>query len=168
MNYKGYTYKELLQDDFFLESQLTPTDESIRFWDTIIKNDETLASEINRAQEIICRIPFRKKEISADAQDELLNRINQSIEVTKKERSKKHLWITVSAAASIALFCILGWTYYSDFYSNDNLMAIEEVAKPTQFSSEVQLIRSNNNEMTIQGEESVIQYDEKGTLSINS
>lgn len=115
MNYKGYTYKELLQDDFFQESQLTPTDESIRFWDTIIKNDETLASEINRAQEIICRIPFRKKEISADAQDELLNRINQSIEVTKKERSKKHLWITVSAAASIALFCILGWTYYSDF-----------------------------------------------------
>ncbi|WP_368107040.1 FecR family protein [Bacteroides nordii] len=168
MNYKGYTYKELLQDDFFLESQLTPTDESIRFWDTIIKNDEALASEINRAQEIICRIPFRKKEISADAQDELLNRINQSIEVTKKERSKKHLWITVSAAASIALFCILGWTYYSDFYSNDNLMAIEEVAKPTQFPSEVQLIRSNNNEMTIQGEESVIQYDEKGTLSINS
>ena len=135
MNYKGYTYKELLQDDFFLESQLTPTDESIRFWDTIIKNDEALASEINRAQEIICRIPF---------------------------------WITVSAAASIALFCILGWTYYSDFYSNDNLMAIEEVAKPTQFPSEVQLIRSNNNEMTIQGEESVIQYDEKGTLSINS
>ena len=56
MNYKGYTYKELLQDDFFLESQLTPTDESIRFWDTIIKNDEALASEINRAQEIICRI----------------------------------------------------------------------------------------------------------------
>lgn len=95
MNYKGYTYKELLQDDFFLESQLTPTDDSIRFWDTIIKNDEALASEINRTQEIICRIPFRKKEISADAQDELLNRINQSIEVTKKERSKKHLWITV-------------------------------------------------------------------------
>ena len=80
MNYKGYTYKELLQDDFFLESQLTPTDDSIRFWDTIIKNDEALASEINRTQEIICRIPFRKKEISADAQDELLNRINQSID----------------------------------------------------------------------------------------
>ena len=47
-------------------------------------------------------------------------------------------------------------------------MAIEEVAKPTQLPSEVQLIRSDNNEMTIQGEESVIQYDEKGTLSINS
>ena len=56
MNYKGYTYKELLQDDFFLESQLTPTDESIRFWNTLIENDEALASEINRAQEIICRI----------------------------------------------------------------------------------------------------------------
>ena len=99
MNYKGCTYKELLQDDFFLESQLTPTDESIRFWNTLIENDEALASEIDRAQEIICRIPFRKKEISADAQDELLNRINQSIEVTKKERSKKHLWITVVGPA---------------------------------------------------------------------
>lgn len=42
MNYKGYTYKELLQDDFFQESQLTPTDESIRFWDTIIKNDRDI------------------------------------------------------------------------------------------------------------------------------
>ena len=48
MNYKGYTYKKLMQDDFFLESQLTPTDESIRFWNTIIENDEALASEINR------------------------------------------------------------------------------------------------------------------------
>ena len=62
-----------MQDDFFLESQLTPTDESIRFWNTIIENDEALASEINRAQEIICRIPFRKKEISANAQEAFMD-----------------------------------------------------------------------------------------------
>lgn len=168
MNYKGYTYKELLQDDFFLDSQLSPTDESILFWNTLMENDEALASEINRAQDIICMIPFRRKEISADAQNELLNRINESIQATKKNQNKKHLWITISAAASLALFCLLGWTYYNGYYSNDNLMAIEKIKKPAQLPSEVQLIRNDDDELTIEGEESVIHYDDKGTLSINS
>lgn len=168
MDYKGYTYKELLQDEYFLESQLTPTDESIRFWNTLMKEDEALTSEINRAQGVIRRIPFRQREIPADAQNELLNRIHKSIRTTQKEKSNKHLWITISTAASVALFCLLGWAYYHNLYPDNDLMAIERIEKPGHMPSEIQLIRSDNNELTIEGEESVIHYDNQGTLSINS
>ena len=49
-NYTRYTADQLLNDDFFLESELHPTPESQLFWNQLEKENESLVNELQIAR----------------------------------------------------------------------------------------------------------------------
>lgn len=167
--YTGYTYEELLQDECFLHSLLNPTEESGLYWDNLIKDDPALASEVEYAKMLLYNIPFRQKNLSPDVEDRLFHKIKQDIKKRNQQKKIRTLQIAISAAASVLLVFLSGIFYYTRSLSEDDLLsAAKKMENSVLPSAQIQLIQSNNDELTIEGEETVIEYDTRGGLSINS
>lgn len=49
-NYITYTTEQLLNDDFFIQSELHPTEESRTFWSNLQEKNTALSTEIENAR----------------------------------------------------------------------------------------------------------------------
>lgn len=168
IDYKDYSSEQLLQDEFFLESQLHPTEESIRFWNDVQYGNELLVKEMVCANTILKSIPFRQTKLSIGDEIEVWKRLDKTNRQNGNKQKSRYLFFYLSAAASIALLFVVSWFYYADFSVSGNLSEIEKVKKPDAPVENIQLILADKNELTIDGEDSQLQYDDKGTLSVNS
>lgn len=167
-DYLNYTAQELLQDDFFIFSQLYPSEESIRFWDELKSREERFAHEMDIAINRLRSVPFRNKEITPQAKNDLLNRIQETIRSDKKKKHRFRPIYKISVAACIAAICFAGWFYTTQYHGEDLIAGIETIEKPMHTITDIQIIDSNNNELTIDGEDPVIMLDKEGNLSVNS
>lgn len=168
IDYLNYTSQELLQDDFFIFSQLYPSAESIQFWDELKSREERFAHEMDVAIYLLRSVPFRNKEITSNAKTDLFNRIQDTIRSDKK---KKHIFrpiYKISVAACITAICFAGWFYTTQYHSEELIAGIETIEKPMHTITDIQIIDSNNNELIIDGEDPVIMLDEEGNLSVDS
>lgn len=168
IDYLNYTAKELLQDDFFIFSQLYPSEESIRFWDELKSREERFAHEMDVAIYLLRSVPFRNKEITSQAKNDLLNRIQDTIRSDKKKKHRFRPMYKISVAACIAALCFAGWFYTMQYHGEELIAGIETIEKPMHTTTDIQIIDSNNNELTIDGEDPVIMLDKEGNLSVNS
>lgn len=167
INYKTCTYKELLDDDFFIDSFLNPTSESEQFWNDLSKENEELALKIAYAKKVIKALPYRHQEITSKEENELFDRIIKKLHTDKKRKNRRKLsYIITTSAAVIALLLILNIPY-TGLMPDRNQFSIDMIDKPEISGTRVQLIKANNR-LTIEGEDPVIQYDNQGLLSINS
>ena len=167
-DYLNYTAQELLKDDFFIFSQLYPSDESIHFWDELKSKDERFAYEMNIAIYLLRSVPFRNKEITPQAKNNLLNRIQDTILSDKKKKHRFSSIYRISIAACIAAICVAGWFYITQHPDEELIATIETIEKPMHPITDIQLIGSDNKELTIDGEDPVIMVDKEGNLSVNS
>lgn len=168
INYTTYTYEELLNDDSFIESVLNPTSENEQFWNDLSKDNKELTLNIARAKKVIKSLPYRHQEITSKEENELLDRIIRKIHKDKKQKNiKKISYIITSSVAVIALLLILNIYNITGLISERDRFSIEMINKPELYGTQIQLIKPNDK-LTIEGEEPVIQYDNKGILSINS
>ncbi len=162
-DYTNYSAEELLEDDFFLKSFSNPTPESQFFWEELKIEDEVLAKEIMIASGILRSIPYRKRTFSSDDKDLLWKQICQT---NNKKRFFRY-WYSSVAAVAVLLLAVGGY-YYANFYVNDNLTAIEKVQKPANPVETVQLILADEKKVTIEEEDSRLQYSKQGELHINT
>ncbi len=168
INYRTYTYKELLNDDFFIDSILYPTSESEQFWNDMSEENEELALKIARAKKVIKALPYRHKVITSKEEDELFNRIIKKIDKEKKQKNTRKLsYIITTSAAVVALLLIMNISYITGLISDRKQFSIDMIDKPELYGTQIQLIKANNR-LTIEGKDPVIQYDNQGLLSINS
>ena len=168
INYTTYTYKELLNDDFFIDSVLHPTPESKQFWNDLSKENEELALEIAHAKKVIMALPYRQQEITSKEENELFDRIIKKIHKNKKRKNTRELsYIITTSVAVIALLIILNISHIAGLMSDRNQFSIDIIDKPELSGTQVQLIKANDR-LTIEGKEPIIRYDNQGTLSINS
>ena len=170
-DYSIYTSDKLLNDTFFLDSELNPTDESKAFWDELETRDERLAEEIRVARKFLhtmkrnANIPALDRESS----EELWMHISQE----NKRYDNKHWSMirrTAGIAASICLLASITWFVLMEEKPQTDYMAIlETVDTPAEVSSEnVQLILSNNKKIAIEGKNTQVEYQEEGQVNINS
>lgn len=171
-DYTTYTADELLNDDFFLESEQHPTPESQRFWAGLEKNNKSFANELKIARTFLKSLKNNVREpvLSTESKQEIRNRINQ---VNRKydTRHIRHLKTVLYIAASVIL-CVGIARYYlwpnePQDYTTD-YMAILENTQPADSSGEVHLILSDNEKIAIDGKETQVEYQEDGTLHINA
>lgn len=167
MNYNNFTYKELLNDDFFIESVLNPTQESERFWNKLGSREQSLAEEIILARKIIVLFSYRRHKMTPAAENELLERIITTIKKKKNAKNQNFLNPTTFSIVACALLLIVSGYFMFSFFPENRQSTIEMVEKPTLHVSEIQLIKSDEK-VTIEGESPVIQYDNRGKLSIHS
>lgn len=171
-NYTKYTTDQLLNDDFFLQSESHPTEENQLFWHTLITEHESLATEIETARLFLNAI--RANVDQTLLPDNESNILWQQIEqknrwADKKRRQKKLFLFATGIAASICFLLSLGKyiTNQSNEQETNYLAIIEAVPEPDSTSQKVQLVLSNNEKLTIDGEESQLEY-KGGAINVNS
>ena len=165
-NYTGYTAEQLLNDDFFIHSELHPTEETRLFWLDLERTDLSLAKEIrmarmlmNRFRQDVSRPLLQVSEVS-----DLWNKIQR-----ENQQKKRFQLFRYGVAAAVAAILVLALTipYLLPEKEIDYQTIIADLPAEKE-QDEVQLVFSNEEKVLISEEESKISYDEKGEVRVNS
>ncbi|GGK05135.1 FecR family protein [Parabacteroides faecis] len=172
-DYTKYTADQLLNDDFFLKSESSPTAESLLFWQKQMAENKSLAAEIEVARLFLnaIRTNVNKTALPNSESEALWQCIEQKNNSTDRKSRQRYLLLSViGIAASICILLSLGKyiTLQSDKQETNYLSIIEAIPQSDSTSSKVQLILSNNEKMTIDGEDSQLEYKQEGSININS
>ena len=141
-DYTTYSADQLLNDDFFIQSELHPTEKSRAFWSDLQIKSATLSQEIENARLFLHTIKIDRNCSSLAAKDEhaLWQRIElKNKETERKAKRKQFIRLAISTVASLLLL-----------------------------SEKVQLVLSNNEKLTIDGTETQLEYKKEGKVNVNS
>lgn len=172
-NYITYTADQLLNDDFFIQSELHPTEESRAFWSDLQTKDAALSGEIENARLFLHTIKIDRNCSSLSDKDE--HALWQRIEFKNKEterRAKRRQFIrfAIGTAASLLLLSAIGWyaTLRPEDTETDYTAILQANPAPDSTNKKVQLVLSNNEKLTIDGTETQLEYKKEGKVNVNS
>ena len=111
-DYITYSADQLLNDDFFIQSELHPTEKSRAFWSNLQIKSAALSQEIENARLFLRTIKIDRNCSSLAAKDE--HALWQRIELKNKETERKakrqqFIRLAISTAASLLLLSAIGW-----------------------------------------------------------
>ena len=168
--YVTYHCTDFASDDAFVEWVQNPDPESDAFWTALIASYPALKDEIDDARLIIQSMHFVEPELSA----EQVNRLWCSIRVDtarKKTPVLRYLSIGAACAASIAiLFSIWLQPVNNDDITaeTDTLVEFATGTVPVITGNQVQVTLADQSNYSVASEQSELQYDEKGQLTVNA
>lgn len=172
-DYLKYTADQLLDDDFFIQSELHPTEESLKYWNNLQAKDAVLSGEIRNARLFLKTLLKETRLTSLSDKD--INALWQRIEKTniraeQKKRHRRHIRTVVSVAASLLLLLAAGWyaTQQPEKPATDYVAILKSHPPPDSTAKKVQLVLSNNEKLAIDGTETQLEYKEEGQVSVNS
>ncbi len=170
--YRNYKADQLLNDDYFLESEQHPTPESIAFWKKLSAENEQLGKEITTARNFLQGIrhisipPLPQTEV-----DRMWKQIDaRNRREMKKSKRKIFFLYPTLAAACIIIFIVGGW-YLRHIYptlEDPTAPDITAVGCPDTPTDNIRLILSEQKQIAIQGKEGQLQYDQQGRVNVNS
>lgn len=158
-NYKHFSFRDFLSDDYFISSVKKPSDESVLFWKTFLKENPTKTEEYNLAKDFILSLSdagtLPKSEI-----DELWHKIQQDKSAKKKplKISKLYLAISSIAAAVILVFITTRVIQFELTRPDNDLIMFAQQTVEEGNNGETQLILSKNNVVSIKEDEAIISY----------
>lgn len=161
-DYTSYLAKQLLEDDFFIESCFNPTMESRAYWNELTNKNEIFAKEYVCASTKLRSIPYRERKFSKDDEELLWKRISGT-----RYRKRLHRYWYSSAAAVVAFLVVMSGIYYADRNDQNELTDIERVQKPENKEETIQLFLAEEKKVAIE-EDSRVQYNKEGELHINT
>lgn len=171
-DYAKYKADQLLSDDYFLESELHPTDNNTKYWQQLQLQNTQLGEEINMARIFLKNI--KKDSDTPHLPTEANKKLWKQIQTVNKQydfRKKYYHYIKISTAiaASVCLVLVYGWYSQSSDKQDIDYEAIIETSPNTENpSNKVQLVLSDAKTLSIEGKETQVEYQKEGNLSINS
>jgi len=166
-DYTKYTTEKLLEDDFFIESNTSPTLDTINFWKGQIVGglDE---QEYQLAVFFLRSIRVKKEQMSNERQDLLWTRIKDSNKILQMQRNRRFRSFVWMVAASVTVLIIFSISYiYTNVNKTPDVEAIAREMASTPEAEDIQLVLPDK-QIPISGQESQIEYDAKGTVVVNS
>lgn len=166
-DYTKYTTEKLLEDDFFIESNTSPTLDTINFWKGQIAGglDE---QEYQLAVFFLRSIRVKKEQMSNERQDLLWTRIKDSNKILQMQRNRRFRSFIWMVAASVTVLIIFSISYiYTNVNKTPDVEAIAREMAVTPDADDIQLVLPDK-QIPISGQESQIEYDAKGTVVVNS
>lgn len=171
-DYTKYKAHQLLSDDYFLESELHPTDKDLHFWQELQNENESLSEEIEAARQFLRNTKNSTESplLSGGDQKALWKRVQMANKQYDSKIKQISFIKTISAiAASLLLFLAYGWyTQYFNKQEIDYEAIIESIQQVDDPSENVQLILSENKKLSIEGKETQVEYKKEGSISVNS
>ncbi len=162
---KNYNIQDFLDDDFFIDWVVNPTNESNQFWKGFLHYFPEKNREINNSKSIIKAFYPMDKELSAFEKEALWNCINEST-IGKKTKQRKLIY---QIAAACAIVAILSGSIYLFVYEGMNKeINYANIKAPVSVSDEIKLIMADSSEINISKSESEFKYDSNGKLLVNS
>lgn len=171
-DYTKYKADELLNDDYFLQSELYPTENNRKFWYQLQQTDNTFSEEIEVARLFLKGIKNYSTNsiLSIDEEKELWKRIQTANASYEKHKKKIHfLKIAASVAASLLIISVYGWHTLHDQKQVVNYEAmISSIPQVDNPSENVQLILSKGKQISIDGKDIQLEYTKEGNINVNS
>lgn len=154
-DYTKYKADELLNDDYFLQSELYPTEKSRMFWHKLQQADNAFAEEFESARLFLRNIKRASHNPTLPVEDEkeLWKRIQTVNTLYDKRKKKIHLLKTaVSVAASLLVILTFGWqALYDRKPTIDYEAMLSTVSQTGNPSENVQLILSEEKKYPSKG-----------------
>jgi hypothetical protein len=158
-DYTKFTFEDFLQDDFFIEFVLNPTEESDSFWREFQDENKENLADFRKA--VNCIKDLNKDLLDDDNVRMIWNNIKKTN--NKKNSKTKIRYITISGlvAASIALFIFFRSYSFSPTQDIEEQGIKSFAYENTSVTpaTEAQLILSDDKIVTLSNQESVISYD---------
>lgn len=165
--YQSYTVEELLQDDFFINSQLHPTKESDEFWEKAVRDKVVDLHEYRAACCFIGSVHVKKEPVTIEQEYALW----EKIEIENKQnirKKKRQLSLLFSVISGVAVVCALVLLVNVTSVSlPEERVGIESVERPDLDTKDIQLVLGNNKSIALEGKEADIAYNEEG-IAINN
>ncbi|WP_085535928.1 FecR family protein [Massilibacteroides vaginae] len=165
--YKFYSAEEFLQDDFFIQSMIHPSDDSVLFWNEAIAQDIIDKEEYAVAHLFICSSQEKRERITQEEMFDLWEDIElRNKDFLKKKEQRLNIYYSISAVIAVLLAC--GFLFFQPiFFPLDLRSAIEHIDVVDSTSSDIKLILADNKTLSLVGQEADILYNEKG-IEINN
>lgn len=173
-NYKDYTVEQFLNDETFIRSVLAPTEESQRYWNSLI--DEGALDIYSYTEAVLLLKGWKDDLLKANGGDlqDLWLRIEEEIRGEgsasrkAKGRTLRRIFIpavaVAAAAAALAVFLPRG---PKDTQEGDVYVEPGFVLKTVAQESGNVVILSERSEMEIHGSNPDINYDRQGLVNVN-
>ena len=156
-----------MEDDFFIESNTSPTLDTINFWKGQIA-DGLDEQEYQLAVFFLRSIRVKKEQMSNERQDLLWTRIKDSNKILQMQRNRRFRSFIWMVAASVTVLIIFSISYiYTNVNKTPDVEAIAREMAVTPEADDIQLVLPDK-QIPISGQESQIEYDAKGTVVVNS
>jgi ferric-dicitrate binding protein FerR (iron transport regulator) len=153
--YAAFTFDDFLQDDFFIQSVVNPTRESLLFWEHYQKEDPGNLSIYHEA--FRCVRDFQEDWLDEEQTRRLWDRIRRTNRRKRAVKSRRIYWIGAAVAAGIALFFIIRFGTEDRKHHDVRFHAHQNI--PEFEITEARLIISADKSIPLSDRESVIQYD---------
>lgn len=157
---------DLLKDDFFLESILRPSEETVLFWNTIIK-EGILDPQVYADAKIKVLDADLLSQISDSQVEVLWGRIRKkNLKILRKKRVLKVVMsVATVAAAFLLLFAI---THQFALTSPELSSRRKKTVEIADFRSDkIQLVTSSDQPIEISGQEATIDYSSSEAVTVN-
>jgi hypothetical protein len=174
--YRDYSAEELLQDDYFVESQRNPTPESKYFWQSQVDDSKVFSGEWYLACQLLrdIHVGIDSFTLTSEQQSLLFSRIQTEQQEEEESHSEKSLLFRVllrkvwlGAVASLLLFLSIG-----GYLHMNRLQEIDYTQLAAGFSSDI--YRSDEISLTLPSEQIIIKekeaklsYTTNGKVSLN-
>lgn len=164
-NFNEYTSDDFVHDDHFIEWVLRPTQDNMRFWNEVIKQNPEKEPEINIAYSVIKAFSTKSEDISRDEIDDLWKSIKESTFSAKKSIFFNFRYIS-AAVIFLGVFTV-GWWLYRALSSTIPEINYSRIEPPEFTNNNVSLYLTDNSELKIQDKESTLIYNPEGDITIN-
>jgi hypothetical protein len=171
INYSKYKFTDYLEDDFFIQTMISPTKDSKLFWEKLIDERNIDVNEFISANIILETMQKEKQDISQERIDLLWKRIDASCIAQQKKSKYIHLYRRIAIAGCI--LALVG-TFLSLIFGPEESTKIVDSTKVNRFNTIVQQhdneirIFADNKQLTISGKNAEVKYDSQGALAVNN
>lgn len=134
MDFKSFVFKELLEDEYFIQWLTAPDKESDRYWHAWMRNNPDKAAVLKDIKAVVNAIePKRAYQLEEEEKDVLLGHIQQYAakrqgKIVSRSGSKKRRKMTNVGlmAASFIILAILTANYFGLFHRFDDVPVLME------------------------------------------
>lgn len=165
-NYAGFSAKELLDDDYFIQSHKKSTPESDTFWKEWLYSGKLARAEYEQACFVLKAFRMKKEQMTLLGKEELWKRITDVNRRVKRTR-RIRMSVFISAAASLLLVLLLNVTDGYDRVTVDKSLQLLSQREVAMQGEEIRLVMPKKS-VAIKGRDSKIQYDSEGNVTVNS
>jgi hypothetical protein len=174
IDYTKYKDINFLDDDFFIESMISPTKESELFWTELIDRKEIDINEFISANMLLESIKKNSHGLPGERKERLWRRIDTTRKSLKNRRKKRillHKYLSIAAGIAIIIGLSFTFLFKRDHSRINNDHEIDyaqfQLGHHLQNHEEIHIV-TEEKQVKIDGEEVEIKYDSEGTITFNN
>lgn len=167
--YAKYTSRELLEDDSFIHSMINPSEETNKFWNSLLVDGILDFDEFQEARSFVLFMQRPRKVMSAKEKNDLWVQIEiRNKKNLRRRLSKKFVYIWSICASFLIILSALSFVFFS---RNQDTLDFHEVmadVSTVNESKDIQLILPDNKTIELEEKSVDIELDKEGGVFVNS